>query len=190
MGKIPHITFLTCAVLFCGSAVAKPRLATHLPSAVKKTRVLPSRKAQARVTPYSHVTGKMTAADFAPELRAEAANHPSAAKFYSRTVYYVRSNAPVPAEYDCNENRTAIKLGEAEVQAKEKCLAAGKSSCELALSVVAKSGVLRCSDFPNGQCPGSGHYRGCVAEALVVSEKADEQGMADAGYETPLAEMN
>ena len=110
----------------------------------------------------------MPDADFSADLRAEARENPWASKFYSRTVYYVRSSARLPESYDCDSGIEERKKAEAEAEALAKCEASGLAECRLAKVVVAKNGILTCRDFPGRRCPGSGHYRGCVAEALVL----------------------
>ncbi len=148
------------------AAANEVEYATTLPQKAHHHAKKPKRKTKATSSAAHGRT--MVASDFAPELQEEARANPFASKFYSRTVYYVRSTEPVPEEYNCDTEKESQKLGEAEQQAQDKCNAAGGDSCHLAKSVIAKAGVLNCNDFPSHRCPGSGHFRGCVAEALVL----------------------
>jgi len=167
--------------------------ATVLPSHVKhvsvkhgKAKVAKKAKHKAKASGKGSAGPTMLAADFAPELRAEAQANPDASKYFSRTVHYARSSEPLPEEYDCDPEKAEQKLHEAEAQAQAKCenAAAAGESCHLAKSVIARTGVLECRDFPGAHCPGAGHYRGCVAEALVLGER---EGAAASGETTAAA---
>ena len=165
MGKCIFFWGLIAATALASSAQARPhRHARTLPSQVKTIRLQPSRHA----LPKAPRSVPMPDADFSADLRAEARENPWASKFYSRTVYYVRSSARVPESYDCDSAIEERKKAEAENEALAKCEAAGLAECRLAKVLISKNGILQCRDFPGKRCPSNGHFRGCVAEALVL----------------------
>lgn len=177
MGKI--ILAALCLLALPGHAHAKkPKLARVLPSEVKTIHLQKSRSGKAKKTKALASSAKAAGAailpalsDYAPELQAEARDNPDASKYFSRTVYYFRSDEAIPDSYNCDESIEESKKMEAQAQAESKCTARGGEECRVAGVVIAKSGELHCEDFPGRKCPSRGHYRGCVAEALVFGEK-------------------
>ena len=182
MGKM--IIAALCALLMAEGAYAKkPKLARMLPSEVKtihlpKPAAAPKKKAKKmKARSAAHAAKEAAAAslpglsDFAPELQEQARNNPEASKYFSRTVYYFHSDEVLPSSYNCDESIEESKKMEAQSQAESKCSAQGGEDCHVAGVVISKSGVLRCQDFPGRHCPARGHYRGCVAEALVLGER-------------------
>jgi hypothetical protein len=185
MGKFGYWGILVLFALFAYSTAwaKKPKLARVLPSRVKTIHLVPTR-ASKRV---AKATAASPAGSFSPELTTEAAAAPYASKYFSRTVYYVRSASRLPAEYNCDEETQARKLHEAETQALEKCAAAG-DPCRIAKSVISRNDELRCRDFPGAHCPASGHFRGCVAEALALGGKDVVDAPADETESAPSPE--
>jgi hypothetical protein len=166
MGKINSIILLGALTLSGAAEAKKPKLAHVLPSQVKTIHLEKARKA---VT-----ASKSTAlSDYAPELQAEARDNPSASKYFSRSVFFFHSSDAIPDSYNCDEGIEESKKQEAQSQAESKCAANGTEECRVAKVVISKSGELQCSDFPGRKCPARGHYRGCVAEALVLGDKRE-----------------
>jgi hypothetical protein len=168
MGKA-NIIILLGALTLSGAAEAKePKLARVLPSQVKTIHLQKAKKAAA---PAAAKT--TTLSEYAPELQAEARDNPSSSKYFSRSVYFFHSTDTIPDSYNCDEGIEESKKQEAQSQAESKCAEKGSEECRVAKVVISKSGELQCSDFPGHKCPSRGHYRGCVAEALVLGDKRE-----------------
>lgn len=175
-----------------------PHLARALPSRVKTVYLVPRGRTSARAapaaTPAPRAPRKASVAakaklprqdlGLSPELQREADDHPFAAKYFSRSVYFVRSDYPLSADYDCDGETQERKMQEAESQARARC-AQGREPCRLVKALLVKTGSLRCSDFPGKKCPGRGHFRGCVAEALVLGEKEESPAITDEALPEP-----
>jgi hypothetical protein len=97
--------------------------------------------------------------------------HPLGSRYLSRTVFFWRSAARLPASFLCDDETLALKLQEAETQAMEKCQANEERTCRLQGSKVLKQGKLNCSDIPGADCSQKNYYAGCVAVALVFGSK-------------------
>ena len=165
MGK----NFITCAIFLAALA---PQLAfsrkNNRPFFSEEKKILRQKKREQ----VSKAKRKKPMPDesFSRELREKAQETPWASRFYSRTVFYYRSTARIPETYNCDGEIEKKKKAEAEAQALQECENSGLSDCQLAKVLIAKNGILRCQDFPGHRCPGSGHYRGCVAEALALGD--------------------
>ncbi|MGZ3650887.1 MAG: hypothetical protein ACXVB9_12030 [Bdellovibrionota bacterium] len=182
-GDMGKFALITCALLLATPAFAKPKLARVLPSQVKTVSLQSTKKAHKKKAGAKKAAPNMKLAEFSPELQAEASEYPFASKYYSRTVYFFRSDAVLPDSYNCDAEIEESKKQEAVNQAEGKCESSGGSEqCRVAKVVIAKTGVLQCRDFPGGKCPGSGHFRGCVAEALVLGEKAEPLALSGSSF--------
>jgi hypothetical protein len=169
MGKTSIIILLGALTLSGAAEAKKPRLAHALPSQVKTIHLQ-----KAHLPKASRARSKATSlSEYAPELQAEARDNPSASKYFSRSVYFFHSTVAIPDSYNCDEGIEESKKQEAQSQAESKCAANGTEECRVAKVVISKSGELKCSDFPGHQCPSRGHYRGCVAEALVLGDRRE-----------------
>jgi len=180
MGKFAFSVVGMLLFLGTGGALeAKPTLQSKLPSEVKKVK---PQKGKSPLQASSSKQKKIISPQIlAPKLAKKISGledsglSPFEDKYVSRTVHFAASVAPVPEEYDCDSLIEEKQKRQAERDAIAKCEMSGKEHCRLHLIEIVKKGELICQDIPGRDCQQKKFYRGCVAQAIVVSEEVQEE---------------
>lgn len=155
---------------------AKPRLALHLPSQVKKTNVKTIKAKTAKAKTAKLTKKNRIKEDVQSRATQQAMDDVRNSglsqfddKFVSTTAHFAASTAPVGEEYNCDGAAEEQQMRQAEREAMAKCEGRGEENCRLHQIKIVKKGELRCQDIPGRDCSQKKFYRGCVAQAIVVA---------------------